>query len=206
MEANEMMDAIEAELKRVEFHYARKKQEEGRPDLIDTDYTSRSGVVKYYEIRFIPRNHGVQVLYFLPFRAKEELRGEMARYLSLANIHILRGKFTMNEKGAVFFELVLEDIMIKESIEDAMDMAFAMCRGTVDDYVKGFYLLLLGVKKADEAFQETQKKEDTPAPPPEDPPPEEPLLSFFFFSAVNSSILAASAFFSFPLKRPREFI
>lgn len=171
MEEKEMLDAIEAELKRIKFKYTRKTLRTGK-EVIDTDCCSRSGLTKFYDVRFLARNHGVQVVYRLPYEVPEKLRGEMAKYLSVVNYDILRGKFTMSENGDLYFELVIEDVVLERDGDAVMEFAFGMCLGTVDEYLKGFSLVVIGARDALSAFFAAKEaEEDEPSPLPlEDEP------------------------------------
>lgn len=151
MEEKEMLDAIEAGLKRIKFKYTRKTLRIGK-EVIDSSCCSRSGLTKLYDVRFLTRNHGVQVVYRLPYEVPEKLRGEMAKYLSVVNYDILRGKFTMSEDGDLYFELVIEDVVLESDGGAAMEFAFGMCPSTVDDYLKGFNLIVIGAMDALPAF------------------------------------------------------
>lgn len=164
MEEKEMLDALEAELKRIKFKYTRKTLRTGK-EVVDTNCCSRSGLTKLYDVRFLARNHGVQVVYRLPYEVPEKLRGEMAKYLSVVNYDILRGKFTMCENGNLYFELVIEDVVLERDGDAVMEFAFGMCLGTVDEYLKGFNLVVIGAMDALSAFFAAKEVEEDEPPP-----------------------------------------
>ena len=88
------------------------------------------------------------------------------------NYDILRGKFTMSENGDLYFELVIEDVVLERDGDAVMEFAFGMCFGTVDEYLKGFNLVVIGARDALSAcFAAKEAEEDEPSPLPlEDEP------------------------------------
>lgn len=163
MENSELLDLIEAELKRMEFTYNRVRRKSGR-EVIDSDFCSRSSVVSRYDFRFIPRTDCVEAICCLPFRVTEKTRSALCEFACLVSSSICRGKFII-ENDMLFGQMILDVEAIKNDVSRAMEWGFNLLRDSADDYIEGFALVTLGLKSPQEALEICQKKKEPPSPP-----------------------------------------
>jgi len=174
MTAEEMMNTVVENLKKHEWHFSTKKFDDGEC-AIDTDITSKSGFFRFYEIRFLFRKWDMQAIYYIPIKAPENVRKEVAEYLCRANWRTKYGEFVIDfEDGELRYLFLVNPAGIAADVEDVIGDCFDLCR-TIDRYAGGLMSVIAGGKSAADAFADaTKPTEEIPPPPVADGEPPAP--------------------------------
>ena len=142
--------------------------------------SSKSGVFRFYELRFLFQRAEMRTIYYLPVKAPEAMRQGAADYITRINWRTRYGKFMMDfDDGELRYECIFGEPAIKADVDDVLGDSIDMMRSTLDRYAAGLMAVLGGGKSAEVAFQEAIKPKEATAPAPEEgaaePAPEPPL-------------------------------
>jgi len=167
--AEEMMNKVAEDLKKHDWHFSTMKYDDGEC-AIDTDIVSKSGLIRCYVIRLSFRQWDMLATYYIPLKAPENVRKEVAEYLCRANWRTKYGEFAMDfEDGDIRCFFLVHAAAVLADVKDVLGDCFEISR-TIDRYAAGLVSVIAGGKSAAEAFAEATKKADEPPPPPAPPP------------------------------------
>ena len=168
--AKMMKRAVMTNLDQHHWRYTTRDFDDG-DCVIDTDISSRSGVVKHYEIRLIFGKWDMQAIYYIPFKAPENRRTEVAEYLMWMNWNTKFTKYIMDFKdGEIRCYIVVRKAAVLSDVEDVICDVMNMMCDSVDKYIAGLMAVIVGLKSAKEAFEEANKPKNDPPPAPPTPP------------------------------------
>ena len=178
MTAKEMCDLVAQKLKEHDWRFRLRDFGDGE-FAVDSDVSSKSGVFRFYELRFLFQRAEMRTIYYLPVKAPEAMRQGAADYITRINWRTRYGKFMMDfDDGELRYECIFGEPAIKADVDDVLGDSIDMMRSTLDRYAAGLVAVLGGGKSAEAAFQEAIKPKEAPAPAPEEgdaePAPEPP--------------------------------
>jgi len=131
---------------------------------IDTDICSHSGFVAGYDIRMVFRDWDLTATYYIPVRAPEKVRREVAEYICRVNWGLRYGSFKLDFKdGAIHCEIVIGADGVAANVKSAIGDCFEL-RHTIDIYLEGLMSVIAGGMSAADAYAEAIRKRDEPPP------------------------------------------
>ena len=167
MTAKEMCDLVAQKLKEHDWRFRLRDFGDGE-FAVDSDVSSKSGVFRFYERRFLFQRAEMRTIYYLPVKAPEAMRQGAADYITRINWRTRYGKFMMDfDDGELRYECIFGEPAIKADVDDVLGDSIDMMRSTLDRYAAGLMAVLGGGKSAEAAFQEAIKPKEAPAPAPE---------------------------------------
>ena len=165
MDKKEVADIVRQSLKDREWRFDEKKWDSGEVTF-RTGVTSSTDFFKGYDINIICRELDVQAIFFLPVKVPPKYSSEVSEYMSRLNSICRLGKWAYDyENSEVRWDIARPTNFLKECIDDVMNDLLDCSRSACDNYAVGILWIVLGLKTAEEAFDEIQRKSfDMPAP------------------------------------------
>lgn len=165
MTAEEMMKKVSENLEEHHWHFSTKKCDDG-DCAIDTDICSKSGLFCSYDIRFLFREWDMQAIYYIPIKAPENVRKEVAEYFCRINWRLKYGEFVIDfEDGELRCLFLVNPAGVAADVEDVISDCFRISK-TIDNYASGLMSVIAGGKSAADAFADATKLMDAPPQPP----------------------------------------